>query len=81
MTSIEQNPDKRKLEECEVKHTSRTGGMLAYRPMNFNVRVMDVAKNSEWSLHVEQQVNYFKRRAAVINRWENDIQTYFKQRT
>merc|ERR1719341_834956 len=50
-----------------------------YQPLRVGVKLADIAQDRDWRLHVEPQVKYFKRRAAVINRWENDIQAYFKQ--
>ena len=63
---------KRKLEEIQTSPN--------FLPIKCDILVDDVAKSSEWRELVEPQVKYFRRRAAVINRWENDIQAYFKQR-
>merc|ERR1719318_426127 len=68
-----------------VKTSKRKMEMLKseelYQPVIFDVRLADIAQDKAWRLQVEPQVRYFKRRAAVIHRWENDIQAYFKQRS
>jgi len=52
-----------------------------YRLIDFKVKVKDIALDKEWKEKVGPQVEYYKTRAAVITRWENDIQAYFKQRS
>jgi len=46
----------------------------------FDVKMVDVALAREWKALVDPQVAYLKNRAAVITRWESDIQAYFKQK-
>merc|ERR1719318_1510690 len=71
--NLNEKTSKRKMEMLKSEEL--------YQPVMFDVQLPDIAQDRAWRLQVEPQVRYFKRRAAVIHRWENDIQAYFKQRS
>ena len=47
-----------------------------YKPMNFNIKMCDVAFEREWEEYLEPQIDYLKKKAEVFNRWKNDINFY-----
>ena len=65
--------------ELQLEHLEKESTLdldKQYEPMNFDIKMCDVAFETEWEEYLEPQIEYLKKKAEVFNRWKNDISFY-----